>query len=246
MKQLKIILLLFPLLFSSCNNEDAWDIFKTAGEQITEERDIEPFNKLEMLDRINVILVQDTLERLTISGPKNLLPKVSTLVKNGCLIIKDTNRFNWVRSYDHEITATVHVQTLNHIYYEGIGDITSANQLVVDSLTIISQESAGDIWLNINVHYFYCYFNKSLVYMNLSGNAHRAHLQINGTGFLHCEGLLTSTCSVQNQGSGDITANCTNYFSGIIEGSGNILFTGNPNQRVFVYKGRGSGQFIEF
>ncbi|MFP4555250.1 MAG: head GIN domain-containing protein [Bacteroidales bacterium] len=246
MKRLEIILFLFPLLFTSCDKEDAWDIIKTSGPVVTEEREVSSFSEIEVTDRINIILVQDTVEKIILSGPKNLLAKVSTTNNYSTLKIRDNNNFNWVRSFDNEIVATVHVKSLKKIYYEGVGNITSNNKLVSDSLIIISQQSSGDINLSIAVDYFYCYFNQSLVYMNLRGTANRAHLQISGTGFLDCETLQTINCSTQNQGSGDIIANCSNYFSGIIEGSGNVLFTGNPNQTAFKYFGRGSGEFIEF
>ncbi len=246
MKQLKIWLLLGIILFASCNNEDAWDLFKTAGPIITENRETSAFKSIEMMDRVNVTLVQDTIERIVLSGPKNLLAEVSTMVNNGVLKIRDNNNFNWVRSYDNEILATIHVKSLKKIYYEGIGNITSSNQINSDTLRIISQQSSGDINLNIAVDYFYCYFNQSLVYMNLSGTAKRAHYQISGTGFLDCENIETINCSTHNQGSGDIIANCSNYFSGIIEGSGNVLYTGNPKQTAFELIGRGNGEFIEF
>lgn len=245
MKYFKLIALgLTLMVFMGC--EDSWDLFQSEGENVTIEREIGSFNEIFLIDRVNAIIVQDTIEKFHLSGPKNLLTKVSTKIDNGCLKIIDNNSYGWVSGFDHSITATVHIKNLNRIYYEGIGNITSENQIVTDTLSIVSIKSSGDINLNINVDFFYCFFNHSMVDLNAEGNASGAHLQINGTGFLRCENLVTGSCFVHNQGSGDIIAHSIGYIAGIIEGSGNVYYTGSPNETVFIYKGRGSGLFVEF
>jgi hypothetical protein len=247
MKKVNLILiLLFSSLLIACNSEDAWDFLKAAGKTITIEREVSQFSEIEMVDRVDVVLVQDTLEKVILTGPKNLISKVSTAVKNNSLKIVDNNKYNWVRGYDNTITATIHIKYLKSIYYEGVGNITSQNEIISDSLTIDSQMSSGDINLNIVTEYFHCYFDQSMVNMTINGTSEGAHLQISGTGFLRCANLKTGSCFVHNQGSGDIIAFSSGYIAGIIEGSGNVLYTGNPNQTEFIYKGRGSGSFIEF
>lgn len=245
MKYIRFIVLgLAFFLFAGCEN--AWDLFQSAGENVSIERDITGYNEIYMIDRVNVNLVQDTCEKIILEGPKNLLTNVTTKVNNGRLKIIDNNNYGWINGFDHTITATVHIKNLNRIYYEGIGNLTALNQIVTDSLFVESIKSSGDIFLNVEADYFYCFFNHSMVDFNAEGNAYRAHLQINGTGFLRCENLVTSSCFVHNQGSGDIIAYSNGYIAGIIEGAGDVLYTGNPHERVFIYKGRGTGSFIEF
>ncbi len=246
MNRLILFIPLLLIVLPSCDSEDAWDIFKTAGKIVTVEREVESFVKIEMLDRVNLEIYQDTVEKLYIKGPQNLLSKVSTTVKDSILYIVDNNTFNWVRDYDHKITAKVHVKHLKRIYYEGIGNISTLNQLISDSLVIRSFQSSGSINLNINLGYFHCYFNQSLVDLNVSGTANKVHAQINGTGFLYCHELITSWCRAFNQGAGDIYVYSSGFLSGVIEGSGNVYYTGNPNHTVFEYIGRGDGSFIEF
>jgi hypothetical protein len=247
MKKVNIgLIILLSSLLIACNSEDAWDFFKTAGKTVTIEREVSQFTEIELVDRIDVVIVQDTIEKIFLNGPKNLISKVSTVVKNNSLKIVDNNNYNWVRGYNNTITATVHIKHLKSIYYEGVGNISSQNDIISDTLIIDSQMSSGDINLDIVTKYFHCYFNQSMVNMTINGTSEGAHLQISGTGFLRCANLITGSCFTHNQGSGDIIAYSSGYIAGIIEGSGNVLYTGNPNETVFIYKGRGSGSFIEF
>ncbi len=246
MNKLIAFLPVLVIALMSCDSESAWDIFKTAGKTISEERDVEPFGKIELLDRVNLEIFQDTMYKLVLTGPQNLLPKISTRVENGTLTITDNNTFNWVRDYEHRVTARVHVEHLDRIYYEGIGKISTSNRLTGDTLIIRSYQSSGSIDLDVTLKYFHCYFDQSLVDLHIAGTANRVHAQINGTGFLYCHELITPHCIAFNQGAGDIYVYASNYLHGIIEGSGNVFYTGNPSSTEFRYIGRGSGRFIPF
>lgn len=220
--------------------------FDSTGKTTTIERTADGIHSIKMLDRINVEIIQDTINRLYLTGPENYLPKVNTTYSDGQVIIKDNNGYGWYSGYDVTITVTIHITHLKQIYYEGIGNITSLNTLVTDSLRVISQKSSGDISLDINANYFYCYFKQSAADVSVTGTAPRTHLQINGTGFIRCSELLSSHCWVHNQGSGDIYAYASSSISGIIEGVGNVFYTGNPSYTSLVVKGRGIGKFIEY
>ena len=239
-------LFLVTLIVVSCDREDAWDFLKTAGEYVTEERDVEPFNSVFLLDRVNLEIIQDTINKLTLSGPKNLLAKITTDTYLGTLGIIDQNTFNWVRGYDHKITATIHVTRLTKIYYEGIGDIKTINTLKTDSLTLTSKQGSGDVNLSLEVGYVYCYFDQSISDVTLKGTASMVHVQINGKGFIRSHELITPWCRAFNQGSGDIYAYSSDFLHGMIEDSGNIFYTGRPTNVHFDYLGRGSGYFFEF
>ncbi|HDP54890.1 MAG TPA: DUF2807 domain-containing protein [Bacteroidetes bacterium] len=237
-----VILIGVSLIQTSCITS----LFDTAGKFTTIERNADSIIGIKMYDRVNVEIIQDTVNKLFITGPENYLSRVTTSFEMGSLTIEDNNSYGWYTGYDIELTVTVHVTRLKSIYYEGVGNIFSANTLVTDSLKIRSEKSAGDINLHINASYIYCYFNQSAVDAKMFGNATRAHLQINGTGFIRCHDLLTNYCWVHNQGSGDIFANASSSISGIIEGAGNVFYTGNPTNSSFAIQGRGTGEFIEY
>jgi len=237
-----LVIILFSLSQTSCIT----NYFDSAGKTTTIERPVDSIYSIRMLDRINVEIVQDTVNRLYLTGPENYLSKISTTYNEGKITIEDKNSYGWYSGYDITLTATMHVTHLKRIYYEGIGNITSLNTLITDSLRIRSEESSGNIYLDINTNFFYCYFNQSAVDMEVTGVAPHTHLQINGTGFIRCSELFGSHCWVHNQGSGDIYAYSSNSISGIIEGAGNVFYTGSPASTSFEVRGRGTGKFIEY
>ncbi|MDD2195911.1 MAG: DUF2807 domain-containing protein [Bacteroidales bacterium] len=237
---------LFIVLISLSQMGCTTNHFDLAGKTVTIERTVDSIYYINILDRVNVEIIQDTVNRLYLTGPENYLPKVNTTYSNGKITIEDKNSYGWYTGYDVNLTATIHVTHLKDIYYEGIGNITSQNTLVTDSLRVISEKSSGNISLDINANYFYCYFNQSAVDISVTGTAPRTHLQINGTGFIRCSEVLSTHCWVHNQGSGDIYAYANSSISGIIEGAGNVLYTGNPSYTSLVVKGRGTGKFIGY
>ena len=86
-------LVLFAML-CSCNKESAPDFIQTTGEITIEERTLENFNELEVFNTINVLIVPDTVNKVVIEAGENLIPDIVTTVKEGKLILKNTNKFN--------------------------------------------------------------------------------------------------------------------------------------------------------
>ncbi len=107
-KNLKYLFFTFSLLFISCDKEEAWDCIKSTGEITTETRILENFNKIVLYDNINLWMIQDSTAYIEITAGKNLIPKISIEIENGILIIKNENKYNWLRSYKYSIDVYLH------------------------------------------------------------------------------------------------------------------------------------------
>src|SRR5690242_20273176 len=99
MKTIKYISLCFVLclLLFSCKKESLFDCFKSTGDIVTERRNIGTFTETIIYNNVNVIIVQDSLTYLEINAGENLLPLITTEIRNGKLIIENNNKCNWVR-----------------------------------------------------------------------------------------------------------------------------------------------------
>lgn len=75
--------------------ESAPDFIQTTGEISIEERALDNFNELEVFNSINVLIVPDTINKVVIEAGENLIPDIVTSVKEGKLIFKNTNKFNF-------------------------------------------------------------------------------------------------------------------------------------------------------
>ena len=121
---LNILLVAALILGASCNKENAWDCVKTTGPIEEEERVIDDFSKIELNQGINLILTQSTTKRLVVQAGKNLHGKITTIVDQGTLVIKNNNRCNWTRSYKKDINIYLNVSQLGTITHNGYGKIT--------------------------------------------------------------------------------------------------------------------------
>src|SRR5687768_8702224 len=106
-----VLIVFFATIITSCDKEDAPGLFRKAGIPIKVERILsEEFYKIDLNDDINLKLVRDTIEYIELSGPKNLLPEIKTIIEDQTLYIKNNNKVNWVRKLSQEFTAIVHLK----------------------------------------------------------------------------------------------------------------------------------------
>lgn len=146
-----VVLLTVLSMLSSCAKEIT-DCTKGRGKPSSERRVLPAFNKVEVYDKIDLILEKDSLqpEYAVLEGWKNLLPSISLQVKDGTLQIHDNNTCNFVRDLDNRTTVKLYIHNLNHIGVFDDAGITTSKKLNLDSLTIWD-EAMHDISLDLNV-----------------------------------------------------------------------------------------------
>ncbi len=151
LKQIKIILILFAVLFlSSCKKENSCDCFKRTGTIVTVDREVSGFDKLFIEDNLNVYITQDSVFDVKIESGENLISLIKTEVTaDGTLFIRNKNRCNWTRSYDKPFNVYVTMPVLNFLTSDGTGNIKSLNAITTPYLEIQTKNS-GDVELVVN------------------------------------------------------------------------------------------------
>ncbi|HQW58476.1 MAG TPA: DUF2807 domain-containing protein, partial [Gammaproteobacteria bacterium] len=113
MRRTKQLFLLFiSLVQMACNKESAPDFVQTTGELTQVERTTAEFNEIELNNSIDLVLTQDTVNRIIVEAGRNLIPDILTDVNNGKMVIKNSNKFNFLRSYKKKIRVLVHYKKL--------------------------------------------------------------------------------------------------------------------------------------
>ncbi len=144
-----LILIIISLL-SSC--EHASDIIKSYGAETTVERKIGSFNELEVGEKFDIELVQDSaLEgTLYLTAGKNVINGFTTKVENGILKIKNDNKFNWVRNLKVRQKIVLYYSNINKIQIYGAAKIWNNDTMKLNDL-IILHAGTEDINLNIKI-----------------------------------------------------------------------------------------------
>ncbi len=232
---LKYTAILLTVFTSSCNSEDALDIFKTRGAPKTEARQLNAFHELKVGNGINVVLISGSTNSAMLDGWENLLPKVKLAVNNsGLLTIEDTNNFNIVRDLSN--TTTVYLTydgEINAIYMNGDGLISTNGELKSTNLTILSEDASGSIKLTINANSMGIGTNhRNTADIAIDGSCYYMGITNWGNAPMDFSKLVVQMADITHRGACDLYVNVVQQFTAALYGIGDIYYTGNPTLAV--------------
>lgn len=237
-----LLILCFSFLQLSCRKGHWNDCIKRAGPEIIETRVQQGFRRVELYDRINLHLVQDSLEFIQIKTGENLVEFISTNQEGRILTIKNENSCNWTRKLKTPINVYLHFIDLRRIVFRGSGNITSENNMNLDSLRVDVHEGTGSIQLNLNARYLYTGLHSGAADITLNGNSINSDAFARGNGLLDLRNMSFRNCYAVNESPSDFYLYVTENLRTKITGDGNIYYSGNPAIVTEVDSGRGKVQ----
>ena len=239
-----ILFLLISLFFwAGCEQTDV-NCITSNGKTIRQERVLGDFDSIDVREYVNLILIQDTVNRVTVESGQNIIDGITTEVVNRQLNISNTNKCKWLRSYDVPVNVYVSVKNLMKIYYLSSGNINSLNTLKPYSLKIEVWGGCGTIDLDMDTYQGYFFLQAGTVDINLHGHCAISTIFSGDYGPFHCQDLKTGYSFVTNKSSNDCYVNASQYLEANIGSIGNIYYTGNPDSLDIDITG--SGQVIPF
>jgi hypothetical protein len=213
---------------SACNKEDCPDCLQKAGSMARESRDLDVFREIRLSDRINLVITQDTVNRVLIEAGKNLIPEVVTQVEAGVLTIRDDNTCNWVRSYENSITVYLQCKELRNIYYDGAGSITGTNEMVADTLEVNLWDGSGKIRLQTDCDELRVHLHTGCGDVEIYGKARNAYYYSRGNGQIHNENLDVPGIYIDASCTGDLFVRATEHIFARLGYDGNVYYWGKP------------------
>ncbi len=231
------LLAMVAIVLSACNIiTGALGTVQGSGNLVAESRQVRNFDRLSLNGSGEVIITQSGEESLTVETDDNIMPYITTDVRDGTLYLgSDTRRIKGI-SPTH-LRFTLKVKDLVGLDILGSGDIT-APSLATDRLAVcvcgsgaarIGSLAAEEVEVEIN----------GSGNVELVGEATRQAITINGTGEVHSGDLLVEAAEVAISGSGDVTIWATESLDAHISGSGSVNCYGNPQTSL---SGSGSGK----
>ena len=229
MKQLGLnIMILIAVVLYSCEKNSS-RCFVSKGKSIDEHRILAEFNSILVRDIFNLILVQDSLNMIVLEGGENLLPNVTTDVKNDTLIINNTTKCNWLRDYD-KIKLFIHFTNLEYLVTYDPVKVISYDTVKCDSLEYYAIGEIGEADLILDCGYFR--FDDSfntLGHFKFRGRADKSRFFVNYGSSLYADSLISRNADIFYKTIGEIYIHVTEHLRVWIWGSGNIYYTGNPD-----------------
>lgn len=215
------------MAFTSCEKGHLHGI----GDIVTEIRQTEDYNSIEINDNIDIHIFCNHPDagKIEITGGEYLIPHISTEVKNSTLIIKNNNKWNWIRSFKKsKVTMNIYLDTLVHIIYNGVGELVTDNSIDCKHFTLESRDGMGKIDLNLNCDSASIIVHTGAPDVFLSGKANYAHIYANGHGQINALNFNVDDLAVHARSTSNVFVSALYTLGVTIDYSGNVYYQNNP------------------
>ncbi len=220
-------LLFIAIALFSCKKEHMCDCFKSTGEMVKEERSQGGFHTIELESNINLIITQDTFNRLEVEAGSHLINGIITEVSDSVLKIRNENRCNMVRSYKKPVNVYVSMPKVQELIHRGSGKISCTNTITGKEVKTGSW-SSGDIELTLNVTSAIFSLNVNSGDITAKGFAGESYVYSAGNGFVNNAELETGYTFLHTKSTGECFIYVTKEFYPAIDWTGNVYYTGSP------------------
>ena len=233
---MKIILYIVSFgLLLGCNSENALDCFQDSGDIVTQEFVVEEFNRIQVWERVQLIITQGETQRVIIETGENLLNEIKLTVLDSVLTVSDRNSCNFVREYD---VTKVYITSPN------IKQIRNSSGLTVESrgvlrypfLDLVSEDRLslgeyhidGDFRLNLDVDWLNINAN-GVSRFYLTGKTWGGFFGLYGGDVrVEAENLEVQQLSFYQRSTNKMIVNPKQLIRGQIRGIGDVISKNRP------------------
>jgi hypothetical protein len=233
-----IVLVSLVIGLISCEKSGS-NCVTNSGEVIIESRQLADFDSIEVNGYVNLVLTQDTMNYVKVESGKNIIDGITTEVVDHFLVITNTNRCNWLRSYNVPVNVYISVRNLQKLYYESSGNVTTTNTITSESLTVLARDGCGFIEMNLNIQEGYFILQAGTVDFILHGHCSINSVYAGDYGLFNCKDLTTGYTVVTNLGSNDCYVRASQYLEASIYSIGSIYYLQTPDTLITHIKGEG-------
>ena len=174
-----------------------------SGVAVTESRHVPPFTGVELAGSNNVTVRIGRTQSVVVRGDDNLVQRVTTRVSAGTLVVGNKPGSFTTKA---PMSVEVVVPSLDTLALSGSGNV-AANGVRAEHLKV-SLSGSGTL--------------------NASGSAQRSTSRSAGPASFSSGSLSSRDAHAVLTGSGQIVVHATDSLDGMVQGSGDIVYSGNP------------------
>lgn len=241
MKLLKTIFAFICLaaMLDSCKKDNLGDCFTGTGFVVKETRELEAFDSIFVNRRLEVVLIEDSVNYVVVEAGENLQENIKTEVVNGLLTIENTNTCNWVRSYKIPVKIEIHFAQLRYVKMFGSSIVSSPDTLHQPFLKFEFIDSSGDLDLLVDNEEISIIQNTGSNDVIVKGITKHLSVYMSSMGSGDYDELFAETVYVQTLSSANCRVFGTESFFFRVNGDGGIFYKGDGE--VIFYERTGSG-----
>lgn len=239
-KKLFFGLLILLVGVISCDKTRLGDCFKSSGKLVIEERALVAFHGIRLYDNVDLVIKSGPEPKCIVKSGENLIAEISTKINDqGFLEIHNLSSCNWTRSFDQELSVTVFVQRLDSIEYRSIGNVSTPDTLIQDSLVVALYEGAGRVELLLKSEVVSVALHYGTQELLLSGITGVAYAYSASFGLIDTQKLVASLMYVNSRSSNHMYVRALTTLEVSIESLGNVYYFGEPGNIVYSHSSSG-------
>lgn len=240
-----VLFIAFVFILASCKKAEDRPCLKGVGDETTVEVELTSFETLFLGPYLNYVLVQDTVEKVILTGGENLVNFIGTNITDSELRITNDNRCNFLRTYKKSVTAEIHLVNINRIEFQGTKPLVCQNTLTCPILEIKIIEGAGAFNLKINNLSLKTHISNGWGNMVVSGSTNYANFNAGSNGVIDSYGLtVQDSLHVISKTPSTLKVNAeVTEFRVETSSSGDIWYVGAPI--ILEHIQSGTGELID-
>ncbi len=192
-----------------------------AGPTDSEDRDVGDVRAVELSTSGDLVVVHGDRPALTVTAAKPALPRLTSDVTDGRLVLSSDGAFVTGR-----IAYLLETDHLDDVVIKGSGDVTGSG-VTADELSVLVQGSGNVTLDGLDAHRVAVRIEGSGD-VTLSGTADELDVRVAGSGNVHTFDLEVASVTAEVAGSGDIQTGVTGTLDARIAGSGSVIYRGDP------------------
>lgn len=239
-----VALILIVSAFTACKKAEDRRCMKAVGDNVTLELALPEFDKLRVGPKMEVVLVQDTVNKMIVNGGENLINFITAEMNNeGYLLLKNSNKCDFLRSYKKSlIKVELHFKEIRNLFFEGTHDITTLGAITTNTFSLEIQDSGATAYLNLNCTKVTASQGHGYGNFVLSGNCDEAIIKVISNGFgdtrsLHVANKLVVVSDTPVNTSVNAQGAASTFE---INGTGDIIYYGTPSTLSVIQYGKGN------
>jgi hypothetical protein len=205
-------------------------------DEITREIMLKDFHYLEVNGIFNIVLIQDSTNRLVIKGGNNI-STIDALIKRDSLIIDDHKKL----SLNHaKNTLTLHFTDLDYIKFNDPVNVSNQDTLKTEVLTVVAVGGIAEVRMVIDCNIFELINHaNTLGYFNFIGHANNCSISNRYGSAVFADSLFCKNADINNESIGAVSVSASDNIEATIRGSGNIYYHGTPVIKINELTGKG-------
>ena len=232
MKRLKNIYLFLAtgflsalLAFSSCSK---------GNDPLTVKENLAAFHTIEIDGVYEIILIQDTISSISITGTEKQIDKSVYSVSDSVLSVSTGHTGDYLHPKNENIRITIHIRNLKRINIHETCKIVSYDPIgnPNDEIGIVVDTKLADIDLNLGCRTFYYWNNPNGTKLKLKGDVQELKIWNAGLAQVNSTGLNAEYVLCENGSLGDCQVRAAQKLEYSITNRGNIYYYGNPAEIV--------------